>query len=103
MRLLLLRKERGERHVVDFRGGKTLGIAERRNFRALLRHLTPHRCQLPSRAPSSHKHPISIMVSPQAVRRFIMTASITIITASGAIYGAGLKSDQELNQVRRLP
>jgi hypothetical protein len=40
------------------------------------------------------------MVSPQSVRRFIMTASITIITASGAIYGAGLKSDQELKQVR---
>jgi hypothetical protein len=40
------------------------------------------------------------MVSPQAVRRVIMTASITIITASGAIYGAGLKSDQELKQVR---
>jgi len=90
----------GEGRVVDFRGRKALGIAERRNFRTLSRHLTPHNCEFPSRAPSSHQHPISIMVSPQAIRRFIMTASITIITASGAIYGAGLKSDQELKQVR---
>ncbi|KAF2798536.1 hypothetical protein K505DRAFT_357457 [Melanomma pulvis-pyrius CBS 109.77] len=41
------------------------------------------------------------MVSPQAVRRGILTASITIITATGAIYGAGLKSNHELKQERK--
>lgn len=39
------------------------------------------------------------MVSPQAVRRWIMTGSIAAITMTGTIYGAGLKSRQEYNQV----
>jgi hypothetical protein len=41
------------------------------------------------------------MASPQvqAVRRWIMTGSVTAITAAGTIYGAGLKTDQDVKKV----
>jgi cell division protein FtsW (lipid II flippase) len=47
--------------------------------------------------------PISItlaMAAPQTVRRWILTGSVTAITITGALYGAGLKSSQEKAQVR---
>jgi hypothetical protein len=53
--LLLLRKNGGEGRIVDFRGRKTLGIAERRNFRNTF--TTPH--------PTSSRIPIqSSILSP---------------------------------------
>jgi hypothetical protein len=39
------------------------------------------------------------MVSPQTVRRFILTGSVAAITITGSVYGAQLKTDQELSQV----
>jgi len=39
------------------------------------------------------------MPAPQNVRRWIMTLSISAITFTGAIYGAGLKTKQELHGV----
>lgn len=39
------------------------------------------------------------MVTPQAVRRWIMTGAVAGITVTGTIYGAGLKTRQEYNQV----
>lgn len=42
------------------------------------------------------------MATPQAqaVRRWIMTGAVAAITISGSIYGAGLKADREVKQVR---
>ncbi|KAK3057246.1 hypothetical protein LTR09_002285 [Extremus antarcticus] len=34
-------------------------------------------------------------LTPQALRRYIWTGAITAITATGALYGAGLKTRQE--------
>ena len=39
------------------------------------------------------------MSQQQKIRRIIMTASIAAITATGAWYGAGLKTKQEIKQV----
>jgi hypothetical protein len=39
------------------------------------------------------------MVSPQVVRRWIVTGSVVAITATGAVYGAQLKGAQELKKV----
>ncbi|KAH6618778.1 hypothetical protein C7974DRAFT_416128 [Boeremia exigua] len=43
------------------------------------------------------------MATPQAqaVRRWIMTGAVASITVAGTIYGAGLKSDQELKKERK--
>jgi hypothetical protein len=42
------------------------------------------------------------MSSPasQTVRRYILTGAVTAITVTGALYGAGLKTRQEVKQVR---
>ncbi|KAK3690588.1 hypothetical protein LTR37_019084 [Vermiconidia calcicola] len=37
-------------------------------------------------------------VSSQSIRRYILTASVTAITVTGAWYGAGLKSRQEFKK-----
>jgi hypothetical protein len=39
------------------------------------------------------------MVTPQTVRRVILTGSIAAITLTGTIYGAQLKSDLQTQQV----
>jgi hypothetical protein len=39
------------------------------------------------------------MTTPQTVRRWILTGSITAIAATGAIYGAGLRSRQQYEEV----
>jgi hypothetical protein len=41
------------------------------------------------------------MATPQvqAVRRWIMTGAVAAITVTGTLYGAGLKTDQEVKQV----
>lgn len=39
------------------------------------------------------------MSSPQNVRRLILTASVVSITIAGSLYGAGLKTNQEIAQV----
>lgn len=41
------------------------------------------------------------MSQQQIIRRWVMTGAVTAITVTGALYGAGLKSRQELKQVRR--
>ncbi|KAF2203859.1 hypothetical protein GQ43DRAFT_365913 [Delitschia confertaspora ATCC 74209] len=41
------------------------------------------------------------MVTTQTVRRWILTGSITAITVTGAIYGAQLKTRQELRQEKK--
>ena len=40
------------------------------------------------------------MATQQAVRRWILTGAVAAITITGTIYGAGLKGDQEVKQVR---
>jgi len=35
----------------------------------------------------------------QAVRRWIMTAAVAGVTITGTVYGAGLKTDRDVNQV----
>jgi len=35
----------------------------------------------------------------QAIRRWVLTGSFAAITATGALYGAGLKSSQEYKEV----
>ncbi|KAJ8108687.1 hypothetical protein OPT61_g7998 [Boeremia exigua] len=42
------------------------------------------------------------MATPQtqAVRRWIMTGAVTAITVTGTLYGAGLKTDQEVKKER---
>ena len=38
------------------------------------------------------------------IRRFVLTGAVTAITAVGAWYGAGLKTQQDMKKVRfRLP
>ncbi|PVI07247.1 hypothetical protein DM02DRAFT_513339 [Periconia macrospinosa] len=41
------------------------------------------------------------MVTPQGVRRWVMTGAVAAITVTGSLYGAGLKADQEKQQIRR--
>jgi hypothetical protein len=41
--------------------------------------------------------------STSKIRRIVLTGSIAAITATGAWYGAGLKVQQERNEVRRHP
>jgi cell division protein FtsX len=43
------------------------------------------------------------MATPQvqAVRRWIMTGAVAAITVTGTLYGAGLKTDQEVKQERK--
>ncbi|KAF2464893.1 uncharacterized protein BDR25DRAFT_241340 [Lindgomyces ingoldianus] len=41
------------------------------------------------------------MTTQQAVRRWIMTGAVAAITVTGTIYGAGLKTRQELKQEKR--
>ncbi|KAK5175245.1 uncharacterized protein LTR77_000382 [Saxophila tyrrhenica] len=37
-------------------------------------------------------------MTPQSLRRYTLTASVTAITVTGALYGAGLKTRQEHKQ-----
>ncbi|KAF3008953.1 hypothetical protein E8E13_011410 [Curvularia kusanoi] len=43
------------------------------------------------------------MATPQlqAVRRWVMTGSVAAITVVGTVYGAGLKTDQEVKRERK--
>jgi hypothetical protein len=41
--------------------------------------------------------------STAKIRRIVLTGSIAAITATGAWYGAGLKVQQERNEVRGTP
>jgi hypothetical protein len=40
------------------------------------------------------------MATQQAVRRWIMTGAVAATTIAGTIYGAGLKGEQDVKQVR---
>jgi hypothetical protein len=41
------------------------------------------------------------MPSPQNVRRLILTVAVTSITIAGSLYGAGIKTTEEIAQVSR--
>ncbi|OJD35624.1 uncharacterized protein BKCO1_1600016 [Diplodia corticola] len=41
------------------------------------------------------------MVSQQTIRRIVLTGSISAVTITGAIYGAGLKFQQEHKQAQK--
>jgi len=41
------------------------------------------------------------MAQQQKIRRFVMTGAVFAITATGAWYGAGLKTQQEFEKVRQ--
>lgn len=40
-----------------------------------------------------------IMATPQAIRRWVLTGAVTAVTVFGTLYGAGLRSDQQLQRV----
>lgn len=42
------------------------------------------------------------MPSPQNVRRLVLTAAVTSITIAGTLYGAGLKTNEEITEVSRM-
>lgn len=42
------------------------------------------------------------MLSPQNVRRLVLTAAVTSITIAGTLYGAGLKTNEEIAEVGRM-
>ncbi|KAH7398758.1 hypothetical protein DE146DRAFT_755750 [Phaeosphaeria sp. MPI-PUGE-AT-0046c] len=44
---------------------------------------------------------MSAATTTQAVRRWIMTGSVTAITVAGTFYGATLKEDQEVKKEKR--
>ncbi|GME29126.1 hypothetical protein GTA08_BOTSDO07692 [Neofusicoccum parvum] len=41
------------------------------------------------------------MASQQTIRRVILTGAISAVTVAGALYGAGLKTQQEYKQARK--
>lgn len=41
------------------------------------------------------------MASTQKVRRLVLTAAVTSITIAGTLYGAGLKTNQEIVEVSK--
>lgn len=42
------------------------------------------------------------MPSAQNVRRLVLTAAVTSITIAGTLYGAGLKTNEEISEVNRI-
>jgi len=42
------------------------------------------------------------MSQKQVIRRYILTGAVAAITATGAIYGAGLKTRQDYQKVRDI-
>lgn len=42
------------------------------------------------------------MPSPQNVRRLVLTAAVTSITIAGSLYGAGIKTTEEIAEVRTV-
>ncbi|KAL4989416.1 hypothetical protein BDW68DRAFT_156735 [Aspergillus falconensis] len=41
---------------------------------------------------------MSILNSPQKVKKLILTGAVTAVTIAGTLYGAGLKTQQEVSQ-----
>ncbi|KAL6239523.1 hypothetical protein BDW75DRAFT_236433 [Aspergillus navahoensis] len=41
---------------------------------------------------------MSILNSPQKVKRLVLTGAVTAVTIAGTLYGAGLKTQQEVSQ-----
>lgn len=41
-------------------------------------------------------------MSQQSMRGIVWTGAITVVTVTGALYGAGLKTKQEFHQVRQF-
>lgn len=46
---------------------------------------------------------MSILNSPQKVKKLVLTGAVTAVTIAGTLYGAGLKTQQEVSQVSTLP
>ena len=46
---------------------------------------------------------MSVSAQQQKIRRIVWTVAIASVTATGAWYGAGLKTRKELSQVRLFP
>jgi hypothetical protein len=42
---------------------------------------------------------MSIAKSPLKLKRLVLTGAVTVITIAGTLYGAGLKTEQEVAQV----
>jgi hypothetical protein len=40
---------------------------------------------------------------PPNIKRLVLTAAVVSITITGTLYGAGLKTDQEISEVRAHP
>jgi hypothetical protein len=59
----------------------------------------PHPTRRRLSSPLSNQPSLFAMVSPQTVRRVVLTGSIAAITLTGTIYGAQLKSDVQTQQV----
>jgi hypothetical protein len=45
------------------------------------------------------KRTMSIAKSPLKFKRLVLTGAVTVITIAGTLYGAGLKTEQEVAQV----
>ncbi|CBF78120.1 uncharacterized protein ANIA_11630 [Aspergillus nidulans FGSC A4] len=41
---------------------------------------------------------MSILNSPQKVKKLVLTGAVTAVTITGTLYGAGLKTQQEVSQ-----
>ncbi|KAL4917724.1 hypothetical protein BDW62DRAFT_183201 [Aspergillus aurantiobrunneus] len=41
---------------------------------------------------------MSVLNSPQKVKRLVLTGAVTVVTIAGTLYGAGLKTGQEVSQ-----
>ncbi|KAL4817729.1 hypothetical protein BDW67DRAFT_183528 [Aspergillus spinulosporus] len=41
---------------------------------------------------------MSILSSPQKVKKLVLTGAVTAVTIAGTLYGAGLKTQQEVSQ-----
>ncbi|KAL3434120.1 hypothetical protein BDV09DRAFT_196060 [Aspergillus tetrazonus] len=41
---------------------------------------------------------MSILNSPQKVKKLVLTGAVTAVTIAGTLYGAGLKTQQEVSQ-----
>ena len=45
----------------------------------------------------------SLLNSPTKIKKLVLTGAVTAITIAGTLYGAGLKTEQEVKQVSRTP
>lgn len=83
--------------------GLAVGLLQSRLFPSRLHHRPRYGWGLPLTVLQLHREVYdyaSAMATTQAVRRWIMTGAVAAVTITGTIYGAGLKGEQEIKQVR---